>query len=235
MPDVTESPANLLKGKTAGVPNSVWAVVIAAGLGYAWYKKRKNANTPAQDQTASDNSSTTSGAAPAQFLPINPPTNNPSSSANTAFTSNADWLAAALRWSLANGNTVNPPMDAVTTGTALGTYLAGGALTVREQAIVNAILGGVGPPPFPPEGNVILTPPPSPVAPPPVSIPPIVDPPVRPPIVPPTQRTYTVKSGDNLTKIGRMFGVSWQAIYNANRNKIRNPNLIYPNQVLIIP
>ena len=51
----------------------------------------------------------------------------------------------------------------------------------------------------------------------------------------PSQRTYRVVRGDNLTKIGRRYGVSWQAIYNANRGRIKNPNLIYPGWVLVIP
>jgi LysM repeat protein/GH25 family lysozyme M1 (1,4-beta-N-acetylmuramidase) len=45
--------------------------------------------------------------------------------------------------------------------------------------------------------------------------------------------TYTVRSGDSLGAIGARFGVSWQAIAQANR--IPNPNLIYPGQVLQIP
>lgn len=30
-------------------------------------------------------------------------------------------------------------------------------------------------------------------------------------------------------------GAQYTKIYNANRDKIKNPNLIYPNQVLTIP
>ena len=49
-------------------------------------------------------------------------------------------------------------------------------------------------------------------------------------------RTYTVKKGDCLSKIGRQFGVSWQSIYNANKGVIgSNPNLIYAGQVYTIP
>lgn len=53
---------------------------------------------------------------------------------------------------------------------------------------------------------------------------------------PPPPRTYTVVSGDYLIKIARKVNVSdWRAIYNANRDKIKNPNLIYPGQVFVIP
>jgi len=49
-------------------------------------------------------------------------------------------------------------------------------------------------------------------------------------------KTYTVKKGDNLTKIGKMFNMDWKTIYNSNKEKIgNNPNLIYPGQIFSIP
>ena len=51
-------------------------------------------------------------------------------------------------------------------------------------------------------------------------------------------RTYTVVSGDSLSKIAKHhYGDAgkWHAIYEANRDKIKNPDLIYPGQVLTIP
>jgi len=45
--------------------------------------------------------------------------------------------------------------------------------------------------------------------------------------------TYVVKSGDTLSAIGAKFGVSWQAI--AQANGLRDANLIQPEQQLIIP
>lgn len=53
-----------------------------------------------------------------------------------------------------------------------------------------------------------------------------------------TTRTYTVVKGDSLWKIAKKFygnGSKYTTIYNANKDKIKNPNLIYPNQVLVIP
>lgn len=47
--------------------------------------------------------------------------------------------------------------------------------------------------------------------------------------------TYTVQSGDNLSKIGKQYGVSWQAIFEANRDKLNDPDKIYPGQELTIP
>ena len=46
---------------------------------------------------------------------------------------------------------------------------------------------------------------------------------------------YVVESGDNLTKIGRKYGVSWKQIYEANKNVIKNPDLIQPGWKLKIP
>lgn len=54
----------------------------------------------------------------------------------------------------------------------------------------------------------------------------------------PSGQNYTVKRGDCLWNIAKRFygnGSKYTTIYNANRDKIKNPNLIYPNQVLWIP
>ena len=51
-------------------------------------------------------------------------------------------------------------------------------------------------------------------------------------------RTYTVVKGDSLSKIAkREYGDAnkWHAIYEANRDKIKNPDLIHPGQVLTLP
>ena len=53
-----------------------------------------------------------------------------------------------------------------------------------------------------------------------------------------TGQTYTVKSGDSLSKIAKHFygdGNKWHQIYEANRDKIKNPDLIHPGQVLDLP
>ena len=54
----------------------------------------------------------------------------------------------------------------------------------------------------------------------------------------PTAKTYTVKSGDCLWTIAKKYygnGAQYTKIYNANKDKISNPNLIYIGQVLTIP
>ena len=48
--------------------------------------------------------------------------------------------------------------------------------------------------------------------------------------------TYTVKSGDTLSKIGQHHGVAWREIYEANKDVIgSNPDKIMPGQTLRIP
>jgi len=51
-------------------------------------------------------------------------------------------------------------------------------------------------------------------------------------------KTYTVQSGDNLSKIAKqVYGDAnkWHAIFDANRDKIKNPDLIHPGEVLTLP
>lgn len=54
----------------------------------------------------------------------------------------------------------------------------------------------------------------------------------------PTAKTYTVKAGDSLWAIAAKYygnGADYNKIFNANTDKISNPNLIYVGQVLTIP
>ncbi|HSI89788.1 MAG TPA: LysM peptidoglycan-binding domain-containing protein [Adhaeribacter sp.] len=50
--------------------------------------------------------------------------------------------------------------------------------------------------------------------------------------------TYTVKSGDSLSKIAKNFygdAQKWPKIHEANKDQISNPDLIQPGWVLKIP
>ena len=54
----------------------------------------------------------------------------------------------------------------------------------------------------------------------------------------PQERTYTVQKGDSLSKIAKaLYGSAkkWTVIYEANKDSIKNPDLIYPGQVFRIP
>ena len=48
--------------------------------------------------------------------------------------------------------------------------------------------------------------------------------------------TYEVKSGDNLSKIAKKYsGISWKDIFEANKDTLKDPDKIFPGQVLKIP
>jgi nucleoid-associated protein YgaU len=52
------------------------------------------------------------------------------------------------------------------------------------------------------------------------------------------ERTYTVVAGDTLSKIAKHeYGdaTKWHRIYEANKDTIKNPDLIYPGQRFKIP
>ncbi len=52
------------------------------------------------------------------------------------------------------------------------------------------------------------------------------------------EQTYTVVSGDSLSKIAKHYygdANQWHRIHEANRDQIKNPDLIHPGQKLRIP
>ena len=52
------------------------------------------------------------------------------------------------------------------------------------------------------------------------------------------EQTYVVVSGDSLSKIAKRFygdATKWPRIHDANRDQIKNPDLIHPGQRLKIP
>jgi len=58
------------------------------------------------------------------------------------------------------------------------------------------------------------------------------------PPAPVTEQTYTVVRGDSLSKIATRFygdAQQWRKIYEANRDQIKNPDLIHPGQTFRIP
>lgn len=51
-------------------------------------------------------------------------------------------------------------------------------------------------------------------------------------------RTYTIAKGDSLSKIAKQFygdARQWKKIHEANKDIIKNPDLIHPGQVITIP
>jgi nucleoid-associated protein YgaU len=54
----------------------------------------------------------------------------------------------------------------------------------------------------------------------------------------PPEQIYTVMAGDSLSKISKkLYGDAnqWKRIFEANRDQIKNPDLIHPGQKLKIP
>lgn len=51
----------------------------------------------------------------------------------------------------------------------------------------------------------------------------------------PSSVTYTVQKGDSLSKIASHYGLKWKDIFEANKDLIKNPDLIQPGWNLKIP
>lgn len=50
------------------------------------------------------------------------------------------------------------------------------------------------------------------------------------------EEEYEVKAGDSLSKIAKNYpGLTWQKIFEANKDQIKNPDMIHPGQKLKIP
>ena len=51
----------------------------------------------------------------------------------------------------------------------------------------------------------------------------------------PTPQVYVIKTGDTLSRIAREFNVSLDALLDANKDRISNPNRIRVGDEIIIP
>jgi len=52
------------------------------------------------------------------------------------------------------------------------------------------------------------------------------------------EQTYTIESGDSLSKIAKHFygdASKWRQIFEANRDVIKDPDLIHPGHTIKIP
>lgn len=149
-----------------------------------------------------------------------------SGASNSSIETNSDWLRKGVAYLISLGK--NPGDSQV----ALQTYLSGSSLSYAQGQMRDYVVKEYG---IPPEdfiaGNTAApvatktnTPTPAPTNKAPVTN-----------TAAPAVRRYTVVPGDSLSKIASRYGTTWQAIYNANRSQIRDPNLIYPGQVFVIP
>jgi cell wall-associated NlpC family hydrolase len=55
------------------------------------------------------------------------------------------------------------------------------------------------------------------------------------PSFPVSKNRHTVVQGEWLSSIAKHYGTTWQTLYALNRDRIKNPDLIYPGQVLRLP
>ena len=62
--------------------------------------------------------------------------------------------------------------------------------------------------------------------------------PVEMPKIEPVEKKHVVQSGESLSLIAKRYyndPLKWDAIYQANRDKIKDPDMIHPGQEFIIP
>jgi cell division protein FtsN len=228
--------------KVGPLPMGVWIAVIAGALGLAYYLNRNGglmsgSNTKQLPQPMISTAGVAGvgrNAAGWSYSPP-PPTHNPKD--NTPTTNN-EWGQDAVQYLISHNY---PPNLA---DSAVRNYLGGQQLTANEQALIAEVLKALGEPPQlvathpkPPPNEQPVTPKPKPQ--------PKPQPKPRPKPQPkpkPQYRYITVGHfhGPNSTLwdiAGRYLGNhnKWHEIYNLNRDKISNPNLIYPGQRLRIP
>lgn len=210
-------------------PLPVWAylVVIGIGLAFAFLTNRgSGGSTP--EVIYPEGVGVGTGPGTPGFIPVEPPEEP---GVGGLPLTNEEWLREAAQELIRRG--YEPSIADV----ALRKYLNGQALTTQERSMVNAALRIVGPPPVAP-------PPPDPTTPDPDPEPePEPEPTPKPTPKPkPKQINVTVKKWPH--KLSTLWGIAehyygnglkWRDIYNANRNKIRRPDLIYPGWVLVVP
>lgn len=212
-------------GKQYGpLPLGAWIVVVGGGLGLAYYTRRTG-----QEPVIVDDTSGVPGVGTGAVGGWVPTAPSPSAPVEPAITTNEEWGRAAINWLLARGY---PPNES---DSAVRKYLSGVTPSIQEYTLIGLVLVALGAPPqpLPPnEGD--------PYVPPVVTPPPTAPPP--PPPAQPVVRTFTVTRwpapGSSLSSIARIvYGNAnrWPEIYNANRDKIRDPNVIMTGWVLRIP
>ncbi len=222
-------------GKMYGpMPLGAWMAVVGGGVGIAlWSRGQGGGGEPEIVDDTSGVPGVGEGGNP--DWEVTTPTAPPGNVAPTIQT-NDQWAVAAINYLIASG------YDATVAHSAISKAINSEALSAQEWVMWRMALMKLGSLPDPIPGPTQKAPVPGPVTPTPK--PPTPKPPAPKP-VPKKFRYYIVRPGDNLTKIGKRYGRTWQQLYNANRygtrradgtrGMIRNPNLIFPGWKLLIP
>ena len=246
-------------GKMIGpLPLGAWLAVSGGGLGFMLYQRRQSsavimpAGGSVMDELPAGGDSNIGTGVNGSWVDVTPP---PSVGIDPTPINNEEWGRSAVNWLIAQGYS---PMNA---DTAIRKYLVGEKLSPQEFVLAGLALGHLHAPPetLPPSqekppaipsGPYIPVPRvprnPGPKA--PIPKKPIPKshpkpkprkkvPPKKTPAPKPRARYYTVRPGDSLSKIAQKYyhKPDWQRIYNANKRKIHNPNLIIPGTRLLIP
>jgi len=231
-------------GKKIGpFPAGVWVAVIGGALAIAYFTTRgsgKAATLPAGDVSTE---SGVGGSTPG-FLPVDAPVAS-APTGPTKYTDNETWAAAAVAWLIGYGQGIG----AVEAGTAVRKYLGSEPLSSRELTLINLVSrnppDGIGPAPnVPIGGGVVPGPAPTPIpAPTPTPAPKPAPVPVPVQHIPGWKgRVFQVQrwpaKGSTLSGIAQLVygnAAKWPTIYNANRDRIRTPNLVFTGTWLRIP
>lgn len=237
--EVVSKAGDGLSKKVGPLPIGVWILAIGAGLAVSFYLSRKKGGAPVSPAPSNVGSGTGPGGTLVPQMPAPTPTPTPDSKPQT----NTQWARLAKTYLLAKN------YDPLLVESAINDFLFSKSLTPNEQAIVNEAIRGVGAPPEilqpkgpPPPDQGIPNPEPDTPPPPPDNTPTPPPPPDNPPPAPQYKDTFVVQpwpaQGSTLWGIATIEygnGGRWPDIYNANRDKISNPDLIYPGQALVIP
>lgn len=221
-------------GKMIGpLPTGAWIAVVGGGLAFALYTRRQSTSTT--DTSGGSPLDTVGDGSTGGAWTVTAPTPTDTNTNVQTITDNQTWAVAAENWLIARGYDPGKSVSAISNG------LYGAALPPDQWALWVTALAHMGAPPENFNSPTQATPTPGPI--------PIPKPPPKPKPPPPKPKPhqfvyYTVRPGDNLTKIGKKFGLSWQTIYNNNRSgtrrrdgkmgMIRSPNLILPGWSLLI-
>lgn len=249
---MADNPLSGVGDKLGKLPPMAIVVVVTGALAIAYFVNRGNGSTSNTGTGGVPDESGTGGMTPG--IVSGGITNNP---AAPGYQDNEAWGSAAVGWLIGYG------IGTVEAGTAIRKYLSSDQLTQREKGLIDLVSkqppSGIGPPPNIPAGGGVN---PGDAIPPAINTPEtargIVRPrntftandfvgrPVTPALPTPTTipgwngRVYQVKAGNSLSSIAGSATVygnpkQWPDIYNANKDRISNPNVIQAGTWLRIP